>query len=142
MASEGAVTVVGFKLFHNVIACGLLYSTVVTIPLTPRLFLQTCFGMGTHSSWYHSPHPVQDTILPPSCVRHFVILPFTGLQGYKLCVRMLTTAGEERAREESARLQTLRENAENRRRRESSRDRSARLQAVRENAQNRRRRES
>ena len=78
--------------------------------------------MGTHSSWYHSPHPVQDTILPPSCVRHFVILPFTGLQGYKLCVRMLTTAGEETAREESARLQTLRENAENRRRRESSHD--------------------
>ena len=25
--------------------------------------------MGVHSSWYHPPHPVQDTI-PPSCVWH------------------------------------------------------------------------
>ena len=27
--------------------------------------LQTCFGMGMCSSWYHSPHPVQDTVVPP-----------------------------------------------------------------------------
>ena len=42
----------------------------------------------------------------------------------------------------SARLQAMRENAENRRRRENSRERSTRLQVMRDSAQNHRVRES
>ena len=43
-----------------------LYYSVFAVATVPHIFfLQTCFGMGMHSSLYHSLHPVQETILPP-----------------------------------------------------------------------------